>query len=241
MTNMDRPLSAGVRRDTIPRMGRIDESIQHIEGIADATERAFQMAGLISTLFKIKGVVLLVTGQLAFDIYANGASDRPTVDLAFFSGQPPPRIVLEVMIGQLHGKGSMGQWTVSGIPVRFHDGAAIGHPELCRDFTTDHGIVKLLPAEEIAVDYILASVYPEPDEEAQTRARLLLINGLMEAFQMDWAVLQTLCDHPDYRVGEELARMRVAAKKDIDAMGAEPDQVGQPVAGPTGPTEPIRA
>jgi hypothetical protein len=208
-------------------MGRIDESIQHIEALPDATERAFQMAGLISTLFKIKGVVLLVTGQLAFDIYADASSDQPTVDLAFFSGQPPPRTVLDVMRGQLHGEGSMGQWMVAGIPVRFHDGAALGHPELCRDFTTEHGIVKLLPAEEIAVDYILASVHPEPDEEAQTRARLLLINALMEAFQMDWTVLQALCDHPDYRVGEELAKMRAAAKKDIDAMGTEPDRVGQ--------------
>ena len=213
-------------------MGRIDDSIQHIEAIGDGTERAFQMAGLISTLFKIKGVVLLVTGQLAFDIYADASSDYPTVDLAFFSGQPPPRTVLDVMRGQLYGQGSMGQWKVAGIHVRFHDGAALGHPELCRDFTTDHGIVKLLPAEEIAVECILASIYPEPDEEAQTRARLLLINALMEAFQMDWAVLQALCDHPDYRVGEELAKMRAAAKKDIDAMGAEPDRVGQPGEAP---------
>jgi len=211
-------------------MGRIDDSIHHIEHLVDGTERAFQMAGLISTLFKIKGFVLLVTGPLAFDIYANATSDKPVVDLAFFSGQPPPRIVLEIMRGQLHGKGSLGQWTVAGIPVHFHDGAAIAHPELCRDFTTDHGIVKLLPAEEIAVDYILASIHPEPDPEAQTRARLLLINGLMEAFQMDWAALQALCDHPDYRIGEELAKMRAAAKKDIDTMNSAPDQVGQPGA-----------
>ncbi len=53
----------------------------------------------------------------------------------------------------------------------------------------------------------------------------------MEAFQMDWAVLQALCDHPDYRAGEELAKMRAAAKKDIDAMGIAPDRVGQPGTG----------
>jgi len=209
-------------------MGRIDDSLQHIEQLTDGTERAFQMAGLVSTLFKIKGCALLVTGQLAFDIYANGSSDHPVVDLVYFSGQPPPRTVLEIMRGQLHGQGAMGQWIVVGIPIRFHDAATIAHPELCRDFTSDHGVVKLLPAEEIVVDCILASIHPEPDEEAQTRARLLLINGLMEAFQMDWAVLQALCDHPDYRVSEELARMRAAAKKDIDAMGTQPDQVGQP-------------
>jgi len=208
-------------------MGRIDDSIQHIALIEDGTERIFQMAGLVSTLFKIRGVVLIVTGQLAFDIYANATSNRPTLELAFFSGQPAPRTVLDVMRGQLHGQGSMGEWQVAGIPIRFQGQPSVTHPELCRDFTTEHGVVKLLPAEEITAEYILSSVYPEADEECQTRARLLLINGLMEAFQMDWAVLQNLCHHPDYRVGEELAKMRAAAKKDVDTVGSLPNQVGQ--------------
>jgi hypothetical protein len=214
-------------------MGRIDEAIQHIKQIEDGTERAFQMAGLISTLFKIKGVALIVTGQLAFEIYANAASDRPAVELSLFSGQPSPRTVLDVMRGQLHAKGGLGRWTVEGIPVRLLGAAHIAHPELCRDFTTDHGIVKLMPVEEITVECILAAGHPEPDFEAQTRARLLLINGLTEAFQMDWATLQTLCDHPDYRVGDELAKMRTAAKKDVDAMSSAPDHVGQPGSVPS--------
>jgi hypothetical protein len=207
-------------------MGRIDDALQHIEQIEDGTERAFQMAGLISTLFKIKGVVLVVTGQPAFDIYANAAANDPVVELAYFSGHPAPRIVLEVMRGQLRGKGAHGQWNVAGIPIRLLGPPALARPDLCRDFSTDHGVVKLIPAEELAVECILAAVHPEPDTEAQTRARLLLINALSEAFQMDWATLQTLCDHPDHRLGEELARLRAAAKKDVDAMGSNPDQIG---------------
>ena len=68
----------------------------------------------------------------------------------------------------------------------------------------------------------MAAVYPEPDAEADTRARLLLINGLTDAFHMDWTALHALCHRPDYRVGEELAKMRLAAKKDIDVMGLMP-------------------
>jgi len=219
-------------------MGRIDEAIQHIEGIGDGTERALQTAGLISTLFKIKGVALIVTGQLAFEIYANAASDHPAVELSLFSGQPAPRTVLDIMRGQLHAKGGLGRWTVAGIPVRLLGTAHVVYPDLCRDFTTDHGVVKLMPVEEVTVECILASIHPELDFEAQTRARLLLINGLTEAFQMDWATLQTLCDQPDYRVGDDLAKMRMSAKKDVDAMSSAPDHVGQP--GPV-PTEPIRA
>jgi hypothetical protein len=46
-------------------MGRIDDAIRTLEGMANGTERALQLAGLISTLFKIKGVMLVVTNQLA--------------------------------------------------------------------------------------------------------------------------------------------------------------------------------
>jgi len=207
-------------------MGRIDDSIQMLESIEDGTERAMQLAGLISTLFKIKGVVLIVTGQLAFDSYANASSHKPELELAALAGKLAPRTVLEVMRGQLHAKGLLHRWTVAGVPVRFEEDTVIVYRDLCRDFNTDHGVVKLLPAEEITAECILAAVYPEPNPEAQTRARLLLINGLTDAFHMNWTVLHTLCHRPEFRVGEELAQMRLAAKKDVDAIGGLTDQVG---------------
>ncbi len=207
-------------------MGRIDEAIATLESIEDGTERALQLAGLISTVFKLKNIALVVTGQLAFDSYANSTSPKPHLELATFTGQITPRIMLEIMRGQLHARGSLTDWTVAGIPVRFIGNAVIANREMCRDFMTDHGVVKLLPAEEITADCILAAVYPEPDGEAETRARLLLINGLTDAFHMNWTELHALCHRPEYRIGEDLAKMRLAAKKDIDLMGIMPDPIG---------------
>jgi hypothetical protein len=40
-------------------------------------------------------------------------------------------------------------------------------------------------------------------------------------------VLHALCHRPDYRVGEELAKMRLAAKKEVDAMGTGRDHIGE--------------
>jgi hypothetical protein len=214
-------------------MGRIDDAIRRLEGIEDGTERALQLAGLISTLFKIKGVILVVTNQLAFDGYANTASEKPEVELAAFAGTLAPRTILEIMRGQLYARGSLYHWTVAGIPVRLHNDTVIVHRDLCRDFTTNHGVVKLLPVEEITADCILAAVHPEPDPEAQTRAHLLLTNGLAETFHMNWTVLHNLCHRPDYRVGEELARMRLAAKKAVDASGTARDHIGETSALPS--------
>jgi len=192
----------------------------------DETERALQLAGLISTLFKIKGVALVVTGQLAFDSYANTASERPEVEMASLAGDLAPRTLLEIMRGQLYAQGTLYHWTVAGIPVRFYQDAIIANRELCREFTTDHGVVKLLPVEEITADCILAAVHPEPNHDADTRARLLLINALADVFHMDWPALHSLCHRPGYRVGEELAQMRLMAKKEVDAMGAGRDHIG---------------
>lgn len=207
-------------------MGRIDDALLTLRGMPLGTERALQLAGLISTLFKINGVVLVTTGQLAFHGYADTRFDQPEIDFAPLTGTLPPRTVLDVMRGQIHAKGSIYEWHVGRIPVRFHDSLHIAHRELCRDFTTNHGVAKLVPVEEITADYILASVYPSQDTGAYVRAHRLLFNGLAEVFEMNWQVLSALCHRPEYRVGDELAQMRIEAKKDVDTQGKMPDHIG---------------
>lgn len=209
-------------------MGKIDDSLANLEGIEDKTERAFQLAGLITTLFKIKGIVLVVTGRLAFDLYANAASKNPELELAPLNVKLTTRTLQEIMAGQLRAKGLTTHWTLAGLSVQFQSEVITGLRGSCRDFMTENGVAKLLPAEELTAERIVAAIYPVVDPEAQTQVRLLLINALTQAFQMDWVVLQTLCDLPEYRVGEELSRVRAAAKRDVDAMGVVPDPMGQP-------------
>jgi hypothetical protein len=209
-------------------MSRIDDALLSLEALEDKTERALQLAGLISTLFKIRTVGLIVTGRLAFDSYANTTSPDPELDLAVFAGKLTPRLLQELMGEQLRAEGAIDRWKVVGIPIRFLGETATTHRDLCRDFTTDHGMVKFVPVEEITVERILVSVYPAPNNVARAEALQLLINGLAEAFPMDWTVLRTLCDQPEYRVGEELARLRAEAKQEVDALGLGADPVGQP-------------
>jgi hypothetical protein len=211
-------------------MGRIDDALVSLGQMENGTERALELAGLISTLFKIRNVALIVTGRLAFDSYANTASPEPELELAVFAGKTNPRMFQEIMGGQLHGEGLIDRWKVVGIPVRFLGDVVTAHPTLCRDFMTNHGVVKLIPAEEITASRILASVYPAPNPVMHEEARQLLINGLTEAFKMDWAVLGTLCHLPEYRMGEELAQLRAQAKQEADAQGLGADPIGQPQA-----------
>lgn len=208
-------------------MGRIDDALVSLRQLENETERALQLAGLISTLFKIRGVALIVTGRLAFDSYTNSTTPEPELELSTFAGKTTPRMLQEIMGGQLQGEGLIRRWKVAGIQIRFQGDIVTGYPALCRDFMTDHGVVKLIPAEEITVERILASAYPVPNAVAHEEARQLLINALTDAFKMDWTVLGTLCHLPEYRVGEELAQLRAQAKQEADAQGLGADPVGQ--------------
>jgi hypothetical protein len=200
-------------------MGKIDEAMTTLVQIEDRTERALELAGLISTLFKLRGVILVVTGELAYASYADAPAEEPELELAPFTGKLLPRLVQEIMSGQLGGEGAIGRWVVAGIPVRLHNEFSFAMRELCRDFNTDHGVVKLIPAEELAAERILASVYPVANPVAHREAIRLLINGLTDAFHMDWTALRKICYLPDYRVGEELSQFRAEAKQRADTLG----------------------
>ncbi|HUB67269.1 MAG TPA: hypothetical protein VL981_07290 [Candidatus Methylacidiphilales bacterium] len=208
-------------------MGKIDDSLAEVAGIEDMTERAFQMAGLVSTLFKIKGIALVVTGRLAFNLYTNATSENCGLELAPLNTKLTTRVLQEVMAGQLHARGLATHWILAGVAVDFQSEVVTGLNGACRDLMTDHGVVKLFPAEELTAERIVASVHPVADPEAETQVRLLLTNALSQAFVMDWAVLQTICHLPEYRVGEELSQLRMATKHDIDTMGTTPGPDGQ--------------
>ena len=206
-------------------MSKIDESMAALVQIEDRTERALELAGLISTLFKLRGVVLVVTGELAYASYADVPLTQPELELAPFTGKLAPRLVQEIMSGQLGGEGAIGRWMIADIPVRLYNQFDFSMRELCRDFNTDHGVVKLSPAEEIIADRILASIYPVANPVAHREAIQLLINGLTDAFRMDWIALRKICYLPDYRVGEELAQLRTEAKQRADTLGLTTDPV----------------
>ena len=115
--------------DNLRGMGRVDDALMTLREMPLGTERALQLAGLITTLFKINGVVLVATGQLAFHGYADTRYDHPEIDFASISGGLPPRTVLEIMRGQIHAKGSVYDWKVGRIAVRFQENERIWNRE----------------------------------------------------------------------------------------------------------------
>lgn len=213
-------------------MTRVNEALRVI-ALQNPALRAVDLAGLISTLFKIQGFALIVTGELAYTSYAATSLKTGDLELAAYSGKLTPRLLQEIMGGQLHAQGSVSHWTLLGISIRFHFESALALRNLCRDFTTNYGVVKLRPAEEITAERILAAVFPSSNSMARGEALTLLTQGLVDAFQMDWIALRDLCHRPEYQVGEELAQLRTQANLEASARGLVRDQIGHSWTGET--------
>jgi hypothetical protein len=195
----------------------IEDSLTAIQGIEDSTERAMALGGLISTLFKIKGVVPVMAGRLSYDCYVGDTNTGQDLILCTHSGTVQPRLLQEVLGEQLQGEGMTWKWQIAGVPVEIQGEIHSAHKELCRDFQTDFGIVKLMPLEELIAERVLASIYPRDNEIARDEAKRLMAMGLANVYDIKWPALQALCDSNAYRVGEQLATLRGEAKQDVDA------------------------
>ncbi len=190
-------------------------------------DRAFHLTGLISSLFRLRGVSLLVTGDVAYASYARRCVDQPEIDLAAFGGKLSPRLLQEIMGHDLRAAGQGTRWTLLEIPVRFQWESGVALRNLCRDVKTDYGYIKLCPAEELTAERVVAAVFPSDGNEARGEALRLLTLGLVQAFDMNWIALRELCHKPGYHVGDELTDLRMQAKREADARGLIPDQIGE--------------
>lgn len=197
-------------------MGKVDEALEKIQSIEDNTERALQLAGLISTLLKIKGVLPVIIGQTALDCYLNVANGTDQLQLGIHTGKINPRLMQEVFQDQLKGKGMLSEWRICNIDIKVEEEFSSQNRELCRDFTTEYGIVKLVPAEDLTAARIWAAFYPHPNPETMEEAKVLLMYALAGHFVMDWAALENVC--VAFKVGEKLERLRNEAQEELTTM-----------------------
>lgn len=197
-------------------MGKIEDSLTAIQAIEDSTERAMALGGLISTLFKMRGIVPVMVGRLAYDCYVGDINTGRDLVLGTFNGVHQPRVLQEVLGEQLQGEGMIWNWYIAAVAVEIRPDFVSTQKDLCRDFQTDYGIIKLMPLEELIAERVLASYYPRPNDTARSEAKRLMAMGLANVYDIKWPVLQEMCNSNAYRVGEQLAELRGEAKQDVD-------------------------
>lgn len=219
-------------------MGKVDEALAAIQQQSDSTERALLVGGVLSTLMRIRGAELVLVGDLAYDCYVNNSNSGADLVLCVLKGQLTPRLIQEVMVEEMHAKGRIWNWECAGVTIRFGGQVITEYPALCREFKTDYGVARLIPAEELVAERILSAFYPVADPEARAEARRVLALAHAEAFVMDWHILANLCASPTYRMADELDQLKREAVDEVERAVAEAAELDEDEAEDVEPVPP---
>lgn len=183
---------------------QIHTALAAITAETDPTLKHLQLAGLVSAIFRERGIELVVVGGSAIEFYTEGAYVSGDLDLCLIS---PARLDIRTrqeLMGRLGAHGGPRNWQVAGQYVDI-----LGEVEtLARtpfdELQTPYGPVHLVSLEDLLVERILISVYPERHEPARLCARKLIAVALAGQVEMNWQEARRLAERPEYRILAEL-------------------------------------
>ncbi len=196
----------------------IHAALADISAEDDPTLKHMKLAGLVSTLFRERGVELVVVGGSAIEFYTEGEYASGDIDLCTTSLRRPDQRMRQEVMGLLGAKGGPRSWEVAGHYVDIL-GALEGLTKKPLDeLQTPYGPVHVSPPEELLVERVLASVYPSAHEPSAQCAKTLIAVALSGQIEMDWREVMRLAELPEYRILLEI-------KESVDQIA---DELGRP-------------
>lgn len=185
----------------------IQAALADITAESDPTLKHLKLASLVSAVFRERGIELVVVGGSAIEFYTEGAYVSGDLDLCLISpGRLDIRTRQELM-GQLGARGGPRSWQVAG-----HFVDILGEVETLAATPFDelqaaYGLVRVVSPEDLLVERVLISVYPQPDQTAEQCARKLAAVALAGQVEMDWQEVRRLAGRPEYRILPTLTKL----------------------------------
>lgn len=175
-----------------------------IESTDDLLVRAMKLAGIVTTLFRERGVPLVVVGGSAVEFYTEGGYMSGDIDFCRRSLRGPSLREIGDVLKPLGAKGMGRSWQVCGLFVDILGIAEMESGKDWRTLETPYGEIKLIPPELALVERVL---YAEQDAECVASARQMMAAALADE-SFDWGEAERIADLPDFKVLEGLRRLR---------------------------------
>jgi hypothetical protein len=183
---------------------RIAAALTDIRRERDPNLKSQKLASLVSALFRARGIELVVVGGSAIEFYTDGAYQSGDVDLCQIKPSTPiPLRLRQEIMGQLGAKGGPRSWEVAGMFVDLLGMVETASKTGFRKLSAPYGVVALVSPEELLVERVLVSVYPQPNREARACARTLASVALKGQVKLDWDEVKRLAKTPQYRIFSE--------------------------------------
>jgi len=185
----------------------IRRALDDITAEVDPTLKHLKLASLISAGSRERGIELVVVGGSAIEFYTEGAYVSGDLDLCLIS---PTRLDIrsrQELMGPYNAKGGPRSWQVAGQYVDI-----LGEVEtLARTpfnaLLGPYGPIQLVSPEDLLVERVLISVYPQHHEPAAFCARKLIAVALSGHVDVDWQEARRLAECPAYAIMPELTRL----------------------------------
>ena len=179
---------------------RLRAALTDISADADPTRKTAKLASLCSALFRERGVELVVVGGSAIELLTDGAYTSGDLDLCSLKqGALPLRERQEVM-GQLGARGGPRSWQVGGLFVDLLGPLETLARTPLRKLKGAFGVIQVIQPEELLVERVLVSVYPQAYVPARQCAKKLAAVALGGAVELDWKEVSHLAGRVEYRI-----------------------------------------
>lgn len=176
----------------------IKRALADITSEQDPTLKSAKMASLCSALFREQGIDLVVVGGSGIELLTEGAYTSGDLDLCHTVGSTiSPRLRHELM-GVLGGTGGPRNWLVAGMYVDLLGCAESFARTKRRVLDAPYGPVQVLQAEDLFVERVLTSFYPQANPVARDCARKLAAVALGEGLIMNWDEVRRVAQLPEY-------------------------------------------
>jgi len=179
---------------------RLRAALADISADADPTRKTAKLASLCSALFRERGVELVVVGGSAIELLTDGAYTSGDLDLCSLKqGALPLRERQEVM-GQFGARGGPRSWQVGGLFVDLLGPLETLARTPLRRLNGAFGVIQVIQPEELLVERVLVSVYPQAYAPARQCAKKLAAVALGGAVELDWKEVSYLAGRMEYRI-----------------------------------------
>ena len=179
---------------------KIKAAVADISADTDPTRKAAKLASLCSALFRERGVELVVVGGSAIELLTEGAYTSGDVDLCRLTPAPLPLRERQEIMGQLGAEGGPRSWQVAGGFVDLLGPLESLARTPLRKLQGAFGVIQLAQPEELLVERVLVSIYPQPHPPARDCAKKLAAVVLGGAMELDWKEVRRLASRPEYGI-----------------------------------------
>lgn len=182
---------------------KIKNAVKDISAERDPTLKSAKLASLCSALWAERGVELVVVGGSAIEILTEGAYASGDLDMCHATRATLPVRERQEVMGLLGAKGGPRNWQVAGTYLDLLGPVESFSRTPFRRVKGPYGDVLILQPEDLLVERVLVSFYPEKNPAALKCARELAMVALGGALNMDWIEVLRIANRPEYRNVEQ--------------------------------------